>query len=81
VICGEWAVLETLIGRTQSARFMYMGRSSPITHRGAWVELYLYKHIETRRYLNVAEDGTCFRYAVEGYAAVTREEAIAHACR
>jgi hypothetical protein len=57
-----------------------MGRSSPIIHLGAWVELYLYKHIETRRYLNVAEDGTCFRYAVEGYAAITREEAIARAC-
>ena len=80
MICGEWAALEALIGQIQCASFMYMGRSSPITHRGPWVELYLYKHIETRRYLNVAEDGTCFRYAVEGYAAVTREEAIAHAC-
>jgi hypothetical protein len=76
---GEWAALETLIGRTECERFMYMGRSSPITHHGGWVQLYLYKHIETRRYLNVAEDGTCFRYAVEGYASITRREAIAQA--
>jgi hypothetical protein len=38
-------------------------------------------HIETRRYLNVAADGTCFRYSVEGYAAFMRREAIAHAFR
>jgi hypothetical protein len=81
VICGEWAALEALIGRTECKRFMYMGRSSPIAHHGGWVKLYLYKHVETRRYLNVAEDGTCFRYSVEGYAAIMRREAIAHAFR
>jgi hypothetical protein len=69
---GDWAALETLIGRTPSAMFMYMGRSSPISHHGGWVELYLSKHIKTGRYLNVAEDGTWFRCAVEGYAVVTR---------
>jgi hypothetical protein len=58
---------------------MYMGRLSQISHHDGWVQLYLYKHVETRRYLNVAEDGTCFRYAIEGYAVVTKEEAIAHA--
>jgi hypothetical protein len=78
---SEWAALEALIGRTECERFMYMGRSSPISHHGGLVQLYLYKHVDTRRYLNVAEDGTCFRYAVAGYAAVTREEAIAHASR
>jgi hypothetical protein len=76
---GEWAALEALIGKTACERFMYMGRSSPISHQGGWVHIYFYKHVETRRYLNVAEDGTCFRYAVKGYEAITRREAIAHA--
>jgi hypothetical protein len=76
---GEWAALEALIGRTECPKFMYMGRSSAISHQGGAVQLYFYKHIETRRYLNVAKDGTCFRYIVEGYIAVARNEAIAHA--
>jgi hypothetical protein len=78
---GEWAALEALIGRTACERFMYMGRSSAISRQGGSVQLYLYKHRESRRYLNVAKDGTCFRYTVEGYTAVARSEAIAHAFR
>jgi hypothetical protein len=79
VSCGGWAALEALIGRAQCATFMYVGRSSPIYHHGGWVELYLYKHVETRRHFNVAGDGMCFRCAIERYAVVTKEEAMAHA--
>ena len=43
--------------------FLYIGRWSPIAQHGGWMPLYLYK----------------YRYAVEGYASITRREAIAHA--
>ena len=43
-----------------------MGQSDCVFHRDGWEQLRLYKHIDTRRYLNVAEDGTCFRIAKAG---------------
>ena len=49
--------------------FMFMGRSERI---------HLYKHTDSRRYLNIARDGTCFRYSVYGYEPIGPEEAIEH---
>jgi hypothetical protein len=49
---------------------MYMGRSG---------EIYLYKHIDTRRYLNLDEQGKCFRYTLNGYEPEERAIAVAHA--
>jgi hypothetical protein len=58
---------------------MYMGQSHCVFHRDGWEQLRLYKHIDTRRYLNVAEDGTCFRYSEGGYTPISAEVAIEHA--
>lgn len=65
---SDWAPLERMLGPELCERFMFMGRSG---------ELYLYKHSDTRRYLNIALDGSCFRYTPAGYMPTDREEAIA----
>ena len=67
---SEWAPLEQMLGPKLCESFMYMGRSG---------ELYLYKHIETRRYLNLSAEGRCFRYTGNGYEPEELRKAIAHA--
>ena len=57
---------------------MYMGQSHCVFHRDGWEQLRHYKHIDTRRYLNLAEDGTCFRYSEGGYTPISTEEAVTH---
>jgi hypothetical protein len=66
---ADWKPLEQMLGPFLCDAFMFMGRSE---------EIYLYKHRDTRRYLNIALDGTCFRYSPEGYQPIGLEEAIAH---
>ena len=77
----DWSPLEKLIGSSRRGCFMYMGQSRCVFHRDGWEPLRLYKHIDTRRYLNVAEDGTCFRYSEGGYTPISAEVAIEHAFR
>jgi hypothetical protein len=60
---------------------MYMGQSHCVFHRDGWEQLRLYKQIDTHRYLNVAEDGTCFRFSEGWYAPISTEEAFAHVFR
>jgi hypothetical protein len=48
---SDWAPLEHMLGPKLCEHFMFMGRSG---------ELYLYKHVETRRYLNLDAEGRCF---------------------
>jgi hypothetical protein len=74
----ERSPLEKLIGASRCEWFMYMGQSPCVFHRGGWEQLHLYKHIYTRRYLNVAEDGTCFRYSEGGYTPISAEVALEH---
>jgi hypothetical protein len=64
---SDWQLLEEMLGRERCADFMFMGRAGG---------LYLYKHINTRRYLNIAPDGACFRYTPGGYVPTDRVEAI-----
>jgi hypothetical protein len=64
---SHWQVLEEMLGPDRCADFMFMGRAG---------DLYLYKHIDTRRYLNIAPDGACFRYTPTGYVLIDRGEAI-----
>jgi len=45
---SDWAPLELMLGPKLCECFMFMGRSG---------ELYLYKHIDTRRYLNLDAEG------------------------
>ncbi|MGB6871105.1 MAG: hypothetical protein WBD93_15945 [Acidobacteriaceae bacterium] len=66
---SEWAPLEQVLGPRLCGHFMFMGRSG---------ELYLYKHIDTRRYLNLDAEGRCFRYTGKEYAPEELRKAIAH---
>jgi hypothetical protein len=66
---ADWQPLERMLGPYLCIHFMFMGRSE---------QIHLYKHKDTRRYLNVAPDGTCFRYSTHGYQPIGLEEAIEH---
>jgi len=66
---SEWTPLEQLLVSNLCEQFMYMGRSA---------EIYLYKHIDTRRYLNLDTLGQCFRYTGNGYEPEERAKAVAH---
>ncbi|HTF65715.1 MAG TPA: hypothetical protein VK638_23805 [Edaphobacter sp.] len=66
---ADWQPLERMLGPSLCADFMFMGRSE---------EILLYKHRDTRRYLNIAPDGTCFRHSAHGYQPIGLEEAIEH---
>jgi hypothetical protein len=65
----DWQPLERMLGPFLCVDFMFMGRSE---------QIHLYKHRDTRRYLNIAPDGTCFRYSAHGYQPIGLEEAIEH---
>ena len=58
-----------MLGPELCESFMFMGRSG---------EIYLYKHIDTRRYLNLDAEGRCFRYTGSGYEQEERVLAVAH---
>jgi hypothetical protein len=64
---SDWRALEETLGPERCADFMFMGRVG---------DLYLYKHINTRRYLSIALDGACFRYTPEGHVPIDRDAAI-----
>ena len=66
---SDWAPLERVLGPQPCECFMFMGRSG---------ELYLYKHIDTRRYLNLDAEGRCFHYTGNGYDPEELRRAIAH---
>jgi hypothetical protein len=66
---SEWTPLEQMLGPELCEQFMYMGRSG---------EIYLYKHIDTRRYLNLDAAGQCFRYTGNGYEPEELAKAVAH---
>ena len=63
----DWLPLERTLGPLLCVDFMFMGRSG---------QIHLYKHRDTRRYLNIAADGTCFRYSAQGYQPIGVDEAI-----
>ena len=66
---ADWQPLERLFGPSLCADFMFMGRAE---------QIHLYKHRDTRRYLNIAPDETCFRHSTHGYQPIGLEEAIQH---
>jgi len=68
-VSADWTPLEQMLGPTLCEKFMFMGRAG---------ELYLYKHVDTRRYLNLNVDGQCFRYTENGYVPEEHEKAITH---
>lgn len=66
---SDWAPLEQMLGPRLCEHFMFMGRSG---------EIYLYKHWDTRRYLNLDAKGRCFRYTGNGYEPEELGKAIAN---
>jgi len=66
---SDWAPLERVLGPKLCEHFMFMGRSG---------ELFLYKHIDMRRYLNLDAEGNCFRYRGSGYEPEELRKAITH---
>jgi hypothetical protein len=75
---SEWFPLERMLGSALCNDFMYMGTSWPIIHKGTEQKLFLYKHVDTRHYLNLSLDGTCFRFTATGYVPIALDEAIEH---
>jgi hypothetical protein len=66
----DWRPLETVLSPEDCAGFMYMG------HVGGIV---LYKHRDTRRYLNIeAVTGEFYRYVEGDYIEIDRKQAIEH---
>ncbi len=64
----DWAPLETVFAPPECAQFMYMGRED---------EIVLYKHRDTRRYLNIhATTGKFYHYIGGTYVEVDRESAL-----
>ena len=70
IVVGEpdWKPLEGVLSRQNCADFLYMGHADGIA---------LYKHRDTRRYLNIdSATGRFFRYADGDYIEINREQAI-----
>jgi hypothetical protein len=66
----DWKPLEGVLSREHCEDFMYIGITSGIV---------LYKHRDTRRYLNIeAETGRFYRYANGDYIEINREQALEH---
>lgn len=61
-----WEPLQAAVG-SRCREFMFMGKSGTI---------YLYKHIWTRRYINLDLDGRAFRFTGDGYEPIPKDEAI-----
>jgi hypothetical protein len=72
IVVGEpdWKPLEGALSREHCEKFMYMGNSGGIV---------LYKHCDTRRYLNIdAMTGRFFQYSDGDYIEINRKQAIEH---
>jgi hypothetical protein len=66
----DWLPLELAVDREQLGDFMHMGKVGSIQ---------LYKHRNTRRYLNIdSNTGECFQYVGGEYRSVERHVAIAY---
>ena len=72
-----WKPLLKVIDIKDIGDYMYMGEHKDILTDKI---IYLYKHYNTRRYLNVNTDGICYSYNpwTEGYFKVSKENAIKH---
>ena len=69
----DWKPLEGVLSPEDCADFMYMGGAGGIA---------LYKHRDTRRYLNIdAATGRFYRYADGDYVEIDRAQAIEHVHR
>jgi hypothetical protein len=70
ITVGEpnWAPLETVLTPQECEDFMYIGRAGQIE---------LFKHVLTRRYLNISHDGRRFyRRERDEYIEISKTEAL-----
>jgi hypothetical protein len=66
----NWRPLERLFSAEECSNFIYMGKSGSIE---------LYKHRETRRYLNIhAESGEFYLHGNRTYTRVSKAAALAY---
>ncbi len=66
----DWKPLEGVLSPEHCADFMFMGSAGGIV---------LYKHRDTRRYLNIdSETGRFYQYVDGDYAETSREQALEH---
>lgn len=71
----NWEPLRKQLHPELCGVFMFMALY-PTT---AGVTIHTYKHRDTRRYLNIDDDGMCYRYASDGcYKAISADEALNH---
>lgn len=70
----NWAPLEQIVDRSRCPQFMAMGE---LTQER--ITIYLYKHILTRRYLNLDAHGRTYHFTPAGYRPISLPEAILHA--
>ena len=72
----EWEPLVDLLGPDLAGWFMWMCEIELADGSG----LHAYKHVTTRRYLHLTEDGRAFLYSADGrYREIDRQHAIAQA--
>lgn len=69
-----WGPLCRVVGQMNLSAFMYMGRV-----RTGEKSIFFYKHILTRRYLNLDSEGQSYRYDSGAYTVIDLDEALAHA--
>lgn len=67
----NWAPLERVLTAGECACFMNMGRNAD-------VGMNHYKHVSTRRYLNIDDDGGFHKYDNGEYVPISKEAALAH---
>lgn len=60
--CPDWQPLESLVGNAVASWFMWMHE----IRLGDGSEVHAYKHVATRRYLHVGNDGRAFELKSEG---------------
>ena len=69
---SNWTPLVNLVGAREAGDFMFMGTDG---------DLMLYKHVNTRRYLNINRiSGRTFQFVncPQGYKAIPTDEALAY---
>jgi hypothetical protein len=64
-----WEPLKAAVGE-RCREFMFMGKVG---------EIYLYKHVWTRRYLNIDGNGQAYQFTGDGYEPMPLNEAMEHA--
>lgn len=70
-----WKPLEDVIGKARCREFMFIGQVTLVKGEGT-VTIFLYKHIVTRQYLNLDEQGQSYDFTGDGYVPVSLDEAM-----